>query len=52
MHSTPFISMPEGPGLSDSRGQAEFMLGLEGRQDSTGLDWGLRQAVCNLVIHT
>jgi hypothetical protein len=52
MHFGPLIPKLEGPGCWDSRGQAEFHLGLEGRQQSTWLDWDLRQAVCNLVIHT
>jgi hypothetical protein len=52
MYSRPLIPILEGPGPSDSRGQAEFRLGLEGRQYSTWLDWHLRQPVCNLDIHT
>ena len=35
MHFGPLISMLEGPGCEDSRGQAEFALGLEGRPCST-----------------
>ena len=38
MHSIPLISILEGPGLWNSRAQAEFTLGLESRQHSTWLD--------------
>ena len=52
MHFTLLILILEGPGPWNSLGQADFHLGLEGRQHPTGLDWGLRQAMCNLVLHT
>jgi hypothetical protein len=42
MHFGPLVSMLEGPGPWDSRGQAEFTLGPEGRQHSACLHWHLR----------
>jgi hypothetical protein len=49
MHTRPLILMPEGPGPRDSQRQAEFTLGLEGRQHSAWLACKLRAHCVQLI---